>query len=48
MGPLSGRLISQPGEAFVITFTEVPTGRYDYYCTPHEALGMVATLSIEP
>ena len=47
LGPLSGRLISQPNESYDITFVGVPTGDYGYFCTPHEALGMVATLTIE-
>jgi len=48
LGPLSGRLLTQPNETFAITFTGVPTGEYGYFCVPHEALGMVASLTIEP
>lgn len=47
LGPLSGRLISQPNDAYEITFAGVPTGDYGYFCTPHEALGMTATLTVE-
>jgi plastocyanin len=47
IGPLSSRLMMQPNETFEITFVDAPTGTYNYYCTPHEALGMKATLTVE-
>lgn len=47
LGPLNGRLMTQPNETFEITFVGVPAGEYDYFCVPHEALGMVASLTIE-
>ena len=47
LGPLNGRLMTQPNDTYEITFVGVPTGEYDYFCVPHEALGMVASLSIE-
>ena len=40
----SGNL--QPGETFRHTF-QVP-GEYQYFCIPHEALGMVGTVVVEP
>jgi plastocyanin len=48
IGPLSSRLMLQPNETVEIAFVGVPAGEYGYYCTPHEALGMVATLTIAP
>jgi plastocyanin len=47
LGPLNGRLMTQPNDAFEMTFVDVPTGEYGYFCVPHEALGMVASLTIE-
>ena len=47
LGPMASHLMTQAGESFEITFTGAPTGLYGYFCTPHEALGMKATLTIE-
>jgi plastocyanin len=48
LGPMSGRLMTQPNETYEITFSGAPTGTYNYFCTPHEALGMKGTLTIQP
>lgn len=45
-GPLSGMLLMAENATFAMTFTGAPTGTYEYFCTPHELLGMVATLTI--
>ena len=47
LSDLSSRLMMQPNETVEITFLDVPTGEYNYFCTPHEALGMVAVLTVE-
>ena len=47
LGPMASYIMTQVGESFEITFTGAPTGSYGYFCTPHEALGMKATLTIE-
>ncbi|HEX9691602.1 MAG TPA: plastocyanin/azurin family copper-binding protein [Gemmatimonadales bacterium] len=47
IGPMSGRLMVQAGDVYEITFVGAPTGSYGYFCTPHEALGMKATLTVE-
>ena len=47
LGPMNGRLMIQPNDTFEMTFANVPTGDYGYFCVPHEALGMTATLTIE-
>lgn len=36
----------QPGERWEYTF-DVP-GEYRYFCIPHEVVGMVATITVEP
>jgi plastocyanin len=47
MGPMAGRLMTQIGDTYEITFAGAPTGTYNYFCTPHLALGMKATLTVE-
>ncbi|MFB6295910.1 MAG: plastocyanin/azurin family copper-binding protein [Halobacteriales archaeon] len=42
--PWNSKLLSEEGTTFEYTFeTE---GVYDYYCTPHESLGMVGTVIV--
>ncbi len=47
MSPLAGKLMIQPNEAYEVSFAGTPVGSYAYYCTPHEMLGMKATLTIQ-
>jgi plastocyanin len=47
MGPMMGPLLVAPNATYEIDFTGAPVGEYHYVCTPHEMLGMVATLTIE-
>ena len=35
------------GDTYVVSFAGAPAGRYRYYCTPHLALGMVATIIVK-
>lgn len=45
MGLLSTNLVAE-GDSLVFTFSGVPTGRYPYFCLPHEAMGMKGVLTI--
>jgi plastocyanin len=47
MGELTGPLFVQIGVVYEVSFAGAPTGQCDYFCTPHEMLGMVATLTVE-
>jgi len=47
MSPLAGKLLIQANEAYEISFAGAPVGTYAYFCTPHEMLGMKATLTIQ-
>ena len=47
IGPMSGRLLMQLGETYEISFAAAPAGTYGYTCTPHQALGMNGTLTVE-
>ncbi|HEX9582443.1 MAG TPA: plastocyanin/azurin family copper-binding protein [Gemmatimonadales bacterium] len=48
MSPLSGPLLIDSMAVYQIGFAGAPTGTYEYFCLPHEALGMKATLTIQP
>ena len=44
---LTSPFFLKAGDTYVVTFAGVPAGRYRYYCTPHLALGMVATIVVK-
>ncbi len=46
LGPMGGKLLTQADEIYEVTFAAAPLGEYGYFCVPHEALGMVATLTV--
>lgn len=46
MADLAGALLIQPNAVYEMRFAGAPVGTYDYYCTPHEMLGMRAQLTI--
>ncbi len=47
IGPVNGPFLIQPNAAYEISFAGAPAGVYSYTCTPHELLGMNATLTVE-
>ncbi|MDB4882972.1 MAG: blue (type 1) copper domain protein [Gemmatimonadetes bacterium] len=47
MGELAGPMIMQPNEAYVVSFAKVPAGKYDYICTPHAAMNMKGTITVQ-
>jgi plastocyanin len=44
---LTGPFFLTKGDTYVVSFAGAPAGRYRYYCTPHLALGMVATIVVK-
>jgi len=34
LAPLMGQLIAAPNDAYTITFTDVPAGKYPFFCSP--------------
>lgn len=46
IGDLQGKLLLTPNETYSISFAGLPPGEYDYYCTPHEVLGMKGKLIV--
>ena len=47
MGPLSGPMVMQPNEAYTVSFAKIPAGKYDYICTPHAALNMKGSVTVQ-
>ncbi|MGH7718165.1 MAG: plastocyanin/azurin family copper-binding protein [Gemmatimonadaceae bacterium] len=45
--PLSGPFLMDPNSTYTISFAGITPGKYDYICTPHLALGMVGTITIQ-
>jgi len=44
---LTSPFFLKAGDTYVVSFAGAPAGRYRYYCTPHLALGMVATIVVK-
>ena len=44
---LTGPYFLKTGDTYVVSFAGAPAGRYRYYCTPHLALGMAATIVVK-
>ena len=47
MGPLSGPMVMQPNEPYTVSFAKIPPGKYDYICTPHAAMNMKGTVTVQ-
>ena len=47
MAPLNGPLLATAGETYVVSFSGVTPGTYHYYCVPHLAAGMKATIVVQ-
>jgi plastocyanin len=47
MSPLTSQLFNNVGESYTVSFAGVPKGTYKYFCTPHQALGMRAQLTVQ-
>ena len=44
---LTSPFFLKTGDSYVVSFAGAPAGRYRYYCTPHLALGMTATIVVK-
>jgi plastocyanin len=44
---LTGPLVTNPDESYVITFKDVKPGAYKFYCLPHQSFGMQGTIVVE-
>jgi plastocyanin len=47
MSELSGPLLQNAGETYDISFANVPPGKYNYHCTPHLAMNMRGTITVQ-
>jgi plastocyanin len=47
MGVLSSPMVMQPNEAYTISFGKVPAGKYDFICTPHAAMNMKGSITVQ-
>lgn len=46
-GELSSPLLVTPNDTYTISFAGVAPGKYDYFCTPHQALGMKGEITVQ-
>ena len=47
MSELSSPLLMNPNEAYVVSFGGVKPGTYPFHCTPHLAMGMKGTITVQ-
>jgi plastocyanin len=46
MGDLAGPMMMQNNQVYRVAFTGAPQGTYDFFCLPHQALGMKGTIIV--
>jgi len=47
MGDLSGPLLVQPNADYTVSFGKIPAGSYEAHCTPHLAMNMKQTITVQ-
>lgn len=47
MGPIVGPLLTQANQTYTISLAGMKAGEYPFVCTPHEAMGMKGTITIQ-
>ena len=47
MGELSSKMYMNPNEGFTMSFGNVAPGKYDYVCTPHIAMNMKGSVTVQ-
>jgi plastocyanin len=47
LGPMAGPLLTAPNDTYTISFAGVKPGVYKYYCTPHLAMGMRGSVTVQ-
>ena len=47
MAELSSPLFSNPNEAYTISLANIKPGQYPFHCTPHLAMGMKGTITVQ-
>ena len=46
-GKLTGPLVTNPDDSYIITFKNAKPGTYQFYCLPHQSFGMQGTIIVE-
>jgi plastocyanin len=44
---LSSPMMMNPNETYTISFGNVPPGKFEFHCTPHLAMGMKGTITVQ-
>lgn len=44
---LSSPMMMNPNETYTISFGNIPAGKYDFHCTPHLAMGMKGSITVQ-
>ena len=44
---LTGPLVTNPDDSYIITFKDAKPGAYKFYCLPHQSFGMQGTIIVE-
>lgn len=47
IAPLAGPIMTAENETYVVSFTGVPAGKYEFFCMPHSALAMKGVITVE-
>jgi len=47
MGDMMSNYLTNPGEEVVVSFTNVPAGRYPFICDPHAAMNMRGAVTVQ-
>jgi plastocyanin len=47
MAPLQSNFLMQPNEVYTVSFAGVPAGTYTVHCTPHLAMNMKGTITVQ-
>ena len=47
MGELSSKMTMNPGESVTISFANIKAGSYPFHCTPHLAMNMKGTVTVQ-
>lgn len=48
MAELTGKMLMNPNENYVVSFAGVKPGKYDYVCQPHAAMNMTGSITVTP
>jgi plastocyanin len=46
-GPLTGEMLMNPSQTYLVSFAGLPPGEYHYYCTPHLAYNMKGVITVQ-